>query len=120
MYRYTVKQLLDHEFFAEGDVKVEVISKSDEGVKEVSKKENIMFRMEVPNHENKKNGQESVEFSYNLHSDMPEYVVEEMVSETILYLSIYLSIYHLSIYLPLSIHNPLYSITSISCTYLHT
>ena len=94
VHRYTVKQLLDHEFFAEGDVKVEVISKSDEGVKEVSKNENIMFRMEVPNHENKKNGQESVEFSYNLHSDMPEHVVEEMVSEQLcmyMYVSIYLS-----------------------------
>ncbi len=43
-------------------------------------KGDITFRMEVPNKENKKDRQESVEFSYSLQTDIPENVVEEMVS----------------------------------------
>lgn len=71
--RFNVKNLLDHEFFAEGELKVEVVE--DEG-----SKGDITFRMEVPNRENKKESKhESVEFSYSLHSDVPESVVEEMV-----------------------------------------
>ena len=80
-HRFTVRQLLDHEFFAEGDVKVEVMPETAEQI------DNIMFRMEVPNRENRKNGQESIEFSYNLETDVPENVVDEMVS----------SLFHISI-----------------------
>ena len=76
VYRYVVKQLIDHEFFAEGDVKVEVVDQKDQVL---NTKGDIMFRMEVPHKESKKDRQESVEFAYNLHSDVPENVVEEMV-----------------------------------------
>ena len=55
--------------------------------------DNIMFRMEVPNRENRKNGQESIEFSYNLETDVPENVVDEMVS----------SLFHVSILIHASI-----------------
>ena len=40
----------------------------------------LMLRMEVPNKENKKNGQESIEFTYNINTDVPDEVVGEMVS----------------------------------------
>ena len=71
MYRYTVEKLLDHEFFAEGDVKVEVMQEPTA--------DSIMFRLVVPGKDNQKNGQESIEFSYNLQTDVPENVVDEMV-----------------------------------------
>ena len=69
MYRYTVEKLLDHEFFAEGDVKVEVMQEPTA--------DSIMFRLVVPGKDNQKNGQESIEFSYNLQTDVPENVVDE-------------------------------------------
>ncbi len=71
-YRFDVKDILNHEVFAEGEFKVEVVMEGPKG--------DITFRMEVPTKENKKDRQESVEFSYSLHSDIPENVVEEMVS----------------------------------------
>ena len=40
----------------------------------------LLLRMEVPNKENKKNGQESIEFTYNIRTDEPDEVVGEMVS----------------------------------------
>ena len=67
-----MKDLLNHEFFAEGEFKVEVVDMEGQNG-------DITFRMEVPNKENKKDRQESVEFSYSLLSDIPEKVVEEMV-----------------------------------------
>ncbi len=71
-HRYTVKDLLNHEFFAEG-VKVEVIQQPENH-------NQIKMRMEVPSKEVKKNGHESIEFAYNLMIDEPEDVVGEMVS----------------------------------------
>lgn len=43
-------------------------------------KEGILsMRVEVPTRETKTKGQEAVEFTYNLHEDVPETLVEEMV-----------------------------------------
>ena len=74
--RYSVSQLIDHEFFAEGEVKVEV--KDEDLIKNT-----IVFRVEVPNRETKKNLQELFEFSYSLATDVPENVVDEMVRTTL-------------------------------------
>jgi serine/threonine protein kinase len=76
--RYTIQQLVDHEFFAEGDVKVEILQEP------TSETESIMFRLVVPGKDNQKNGQESVEFSYDLRTDVPENVIDEMVKSGIL------------------------------------
>lgn len=74
--RYTVKDLLNHEFFVEG-VKMEVVPHSGDSAE-------LLLRMEVPNKENKKNGQESIEFTYNIRTDEPDEVVGEMVKSGIL------------------------------------
>ena len=44
----------------------------------------MMFRLMVPrtSKENQKNGQESIEFAYNLQTDVPEDVVNDMVRES--------------------------------------
>ncbi len=69
--------LLNHEFFAEG-VKIETISKQDGEVEDYPI---LHLRMEVPTKEiSKKNNQESIEFSYDIHKDQPEVVVGKMVS----------------------------------------
>ena len=52
-FRFDAKDLLNHEFFAEGEFKVEVVD--SEGPKG-----DIPFRMEVSNKDNKKDRQESV------------------------------------------------------------
>lgn len=41
--------------------------------------DSILFRLVVPGKDNQKNGEESIEFSYNLQTDVPENVVDEMV-----------------------------------------
>lgn len=47
-----------------------------------SEGETVMMRVEVPRKdESKQNGQEAVEFTYNLVTDKPEDVVGEMVIE---------------------------------------
>ena len=68
--RYTIKDLLAHEFFAEG-VKVDVLSED--------RSQLLSMRMEVPSKEGKKNGQESIEFQYDLVKNQPEQIVEDMV-----------------------------------------
>ena len=74
-----MKDLLSHEFFAEG-VKVEVMTQV-EG--ESEGESTVVMRVEVPRKvESKQNGQETVEFTYNLVTDKPEDVVGEMVSVT--------------------------------------
>lgn len=76
--RYSVKDLLDHEFFAE-NVKFELLDEDD---KEGSAENHILtMRMEVPTKETPKTnkGQESIEFVYDLHKDDPAEVVKEMV-----------------------------------------
>ena len=77
--RYTVKKLLNHEFFAEG-VKIESIP--SEGSDENEEDSPILhLRIFVPTKEtSKKNNQESIEFSYDLDKDQPEVVVRKMVS----------------------------------------
>ena len=69
-----MKDLLNHEFFAEG-VKVEVVPKNLEG------DSTVVMVVEVPRKESKQNGLETVEFTYNLVTDQPDEVVGEMVSE---------------------------------------
>ena len=73
--RYTVEKLLNHEFFAEGDVKVEVMTEPTPAAG------SMMVRLVVPrtSKENQKNEQESIEFAYNLQTDIPEDVVNDMV-----------------------------------------
>ena len=66
-----MKDLLDHIFFMEGEVKVEHVGVAQEGI--------LSMRMEVPTRETKSKGHEAVEFTYSLHEDIPETVVEEMV-----------------------------------------
>ena len=77
--RYSVKNLLDHEFFAE-IVKFELL---DEDEKEGSIENHILtMRMEVPTKETPKTNkvQESIEFVYDLQKDDPAEIVKEMVN----------------------------------------
>lgn len=80
-YRYSVKHLLDHEFFAE-NVKFELLDaeKNEAG----SENTILTMRMELPTKETPKSnkGQESIEFIYDLHKDDPAEVVKEMVRST--------------------------------------
>ena len=72
--RYTVKDLLNHEFFAD-TVRVEMVDDVEEDSVQVR------MRLEVPgNREVPKNSQQAIEFDYNIENDDPEAVVEEMVS----------------------------------------
>lgn len=76
--RYSVKDLLDHEFFAE-NVKFELLEEEES---EGSAENHILtMRMEVPTKETPKTnkGQESIEFVYDLQKDDPAEVVKEMV-----------------------------------------
>ena len=79
--RYSVKDLLDHEFFAE-NVKFELL---ESGENEGSTEQHILtMRMEVPTKETPKTNkggqmQESIEFVYDLHKDDPAEIVNEMV-----------------------------------------
>ena len=75
--RYTVKMLLNHEFFAEG-VKIEALSHQGD---ETEDSPLLHLRMEVPTKEvSRKNNQESIEFTYDLDKDQPEVVISKMVS----------------------------------------
>lgn len=72
--RYTVKMLLNHEFFVEG-VKIELLPQPGGETSPL-----LHLRMEVPIKEtSKKNNQESIEFTYNIDKDVPEVVVAKMV-----------------------------------------
>ena len=72
--RYTVKMLLNHEFFVEG-VKIEALPQQGGETSSL-----LHLRMEVPTKEtSKKNNQESVEFTYDIDKDVPEVVVARMV-----------------------------------------
>ncbi len=75
--RYTVKMLLNHEFFAEG-VKIEALPQQGE---ESDDSTLLHLRLEVPIKESsKKNNQESIEFMFDISKDQPEVVVDMMVS----------------------------------------
>jgi hypothetical protein len=67
--------LLSHEFFVEG-VKIELLSQ--QGGETTSL---IHLKMEVPTTKEtqKKNNQESIEFTYDIDKDVPEVVVAKMV-----------------------------------------
>ena len=83
IYRYSVKTLLDHEFFAE-NVKFEVLDTDENEVGGGSEDPILNMRMELPTKEltapKTNKGQESIEFVYDLHKDDPAEVVNEMVS----------------------------------------
>lgn len=84
IYRYSVKDLLDHEFFAE-NVKFEILDADEnEGGGGGSEDPILNMRMELPTKEltapKTNKGQESIEFVYDLHKDDPAEVVNEMVS----------------------------------------
>lgn len=85
-YRYTVKMLLNHEFFAEG-FKIETLPQQ---VGESEDSPILHLRILVPTKEtSKKNNQESIEFSYDIDKDQPEVVVAKMVSSPLLILPIF-------------------------------
>ena len=71
-YRYTVKDLLNHEFFAD-TVRVEVVDDTEDRVQ-------VRMRLEVPGNKELPKHKEAIEFDYNFENDDPEAVVEEMVS----------------------------------------
>jgi WNK lysine deficient protein kinase len=78
-YRYTVKELLQHDFFVEeSGFKVELVNTEDEELKP-----NIIFlRVRVVDPKKRKiqhKENEAIQFGYNLEKDDPEYVAKEMV-----------------------------------------
>lgn len=78
--RLSVKDLVNHEFFAEG-VKLEVIPPQVDAADSTK----YVMRMEVPNKDVRKHGQqESIEFQYDIATDIPDQVVGEMVKSGIL------------------------------------
>ena len=76
-----MQDLLDHEFFAE-NIKIEVVPVPEPAETQSSTPTSLLtMRMDVPKQDtSKKNGQESIEFPYDLREDVPEDVVREMVS----------------------------------------
>ena len=70
-YRYTVKDLLNHEFFADS-VRVEVVDDIEDSVQ-------VRLKLEVPGNKELPKHKEAIEFDYNYDNDDPEAVVEEMV-----------------------------------------
>ena len=78
-HRYTVKELLQHDFFVEeSGFKVELVTTEDE-----EQKPNIIFlRVRVVDPKKRKvqhKENEAIQFGYNLEKDDPEYVAKEMV-----------------------------------------
>ena len=77
-FRFTVSDLLNHEYFSE-NLKIEMVPGSEPADTQPAEPL-LTMRMDVPNQESsKKNGQESIEFPYDLTKDVPEDVVGEMV-----------------------------------------
>ncbi len=76
LHRFDVLDLLNHEYFSE-NIKIEMVPVDIQSTEPTSLR---TMRMDVPNQDtNKKNGQESIEFPYDLTKDIPEDVVHEMV-----------------------------------------
>ena len=80
MFRYTVKELLQLDFFSEDTgVKVELVEREKEGE---STETTIQLRLRVVDakkrsKQHKEN--EAIQFGYNITSDVPENVAQEMV-----------------------------------------
>ena len=70
--RYMVKDVLQHEFFAEEGVIVDVTHSEESPDK-------LVIRMKVQGETKKKNGEEAIEFPYDLKRDDVEEIVGEMV-----------------------------------------
>lgn len=72
--RYMVKDLIQHEFFAEESAMTVNVTQSNESP------DKLLIRMKVHGEMKKKNGEEAIEFAYDLKRDNVEEVVGDMVS----------------------------------------
>ena len=72
--RFVVKDLLQHQFFAEEMAMSVDVTQVDES------SDKLLIRMKVHGEMKKKNGEEAIEFPYDLKTDKVEEVVGEMVS----------------------------------------
>lgn len=81
--RYTVKELLQHDFFSEDvGLKVEVVNQDQDGSKD-GHSDLIQLRLRVVDPKKRKTQHkenEAVQFDYNIEKDNPEDVAQEMVS----------------------------------------
>ena len=77
--RYTIKDLLNHAFFAEDTgVRVELAEEDD------GKKASIALKLWVEDHKKLKGKYKetgAIEFTFDLEKEVPEVVAQEMVSE---------------------------------------
>lgn len=80
--RYTIKDLLNHAFFAEDTgVRVELAEEDD------GKKASIALKLWVEDHKKLKGKYKesgAIEFTFDLEKDVPEVVAQEMVSELLI------------------------------------
>ena len=79
MDRYTVKHLLQHDFFLEDSgLKVELVNREDEA----SNRPDIQMRLRVVDAKKRKDKHkenEAIQFDFNIHSDQAEEVAKELV-----------------------------------------
>ena len=77
--RYTVKHLLQHDFFLEDSgLKVELVNREDEA----SNRPDIQMRLRVVDAKKRKDKHkenEAIQFDFNIHSDQAEEVAKELV-----------------------------------------
>lgn len=80
VYRYTVKHLLQHDFFLEDSgLKVELVNREDEA----SNRPDIQMRLRVVDAKKRKDKHkenEAIQFDFNIHSDQAEEVAKELVN----------------------------------------
>ncbi len=81
LYRYTVKELMQHDFFLEeSGIRVELVNTDD--AKEEQKPNIIVLRVRIVDPKKRKTQHkenEAIQFFYNLEKDVPETVAQEMV-----------------------------------------
>lgn len=93
LFRYSIKDLLNHAFFQEDTgVRVE-LAEEDDGEMEAIK---LWLRIEdIKKLKGKYKDNEAIEFSFDLNKDVPEDVAQEMVNWT-LYQSVFKRIQHIN------------------------
>ena len=78
--RYTVKHLLQHDFFLEDSgLKVELVNREDEA----SNRPDIQMRLRVVDAKKRKDKHkenEAIQFDFNIHNDQAEEVAKELVN----------------------------------------
>lgn len=78
-FRYTVKELLQHNFFLEDNgLKVEVVTREQEEVDPSS----VQLRLRVVDPKKRKDRHkenEAIQFDFDIETDVPEEVAQEMV-----------------------------------------